>query len=187
MQIANFYVTAPEVIKMLKLCTFCAITAVVASSTVKNLIGTWYAVEFFPSLFGTSFSVNECQPHVLEAGKTYMCNGMPTESVSYTFAGIQLVSPVIFVNSHSEALTVLNKEYNCEGAYDKPTIFKVIDKDHFLTYVGKKNEAPFPLFRLLFARKIPSVSELKAYVATVDDLSNTSGDIVCTSSDTPTT
>lgn len=166
---------------MLKLYIFCAFVAVVGASTVRDLVGTWYSVEFFPSLYDITVNLTECQPHTIgdNSGQTYRCNGKTTESVSYSFSGIFHVSPVIFVKSHAEALQELEKDYLCEGTSEKPTVFQILDNDHYITYVGKRRQEPFTVFRLLFARTIPSVSDLRAYVKTVADLDDTTGDIVC--------
>lgn len=167
---------------MLKLYILCAFAAVVRTFSMKDLVGTWYSVEFFPSLYDEPVDVSECHPHILDnnSGKKYKCDGKMTESVSYSFSGITVVSPVIFVSSHEEALRALDKEYTCEGISAKPTVFEILDKDHFVSYVGKKRQEPFSLYRLLFSRTIPRESDLNAYVKTVADLKNITGDIVCT-------
>lgn len=175
---------------MLKLYILCASAAVVVTAKMENIVGSWYGVKFFPSLYDKLLNISECQVHNIDtdSGTTFTCDGVTTESMTYSFSGMAHLGPVMFVNSHAEALQELDKKHTCDGTPETPTFVQILDKGHFISYVGKKLVEPFSIFRLLFARTIPSESELNAYVETVGDLNDQTGHILCASdSPTPTT
>lgn len=171
---------------MLTLFIFCVAAAMVAAvPTVKNIIGIWYGVEFFPPLYYNTFNISACEPLILSHSRmVFNCDGKPTEAITYTATeGIQ-VCPVIFVKNSKEALPELTQARHCKETSEKPSVFQVIDDDHFLSYVGVLMD-PFSLVRILFTRNITNEADLKAYARTVDDLKDLTGNIVCSSDSNP--
>lgn len=165
---------------MLLLFIFCvAADVVAATNTAEDLIGTWYNLAYFPAWDNNTMDEFSCDPHTLSRSSTlFDCDGKVTESVNYSFLGRSFVAPVTFVERSKDASPKLINVLNCENVTISPAVYQVLDKNHFLSFLGVQLIESYPLTRL-FGRNIPSHDDLIAYVKTIHDLKFKKGKIVC--------